>query len=161
MPLGRSGFFKTAVVLGSLVAFFVVFRMALLLYGAYTDRFLYDGFSMEYPRPSYYRRDRELRIRNLIVPIYIESVNSYRKFELDLSVITGNKYIKEYLDAHSHLVLNVLSSNIEPIDSEFMLGGEGKRVMAAKIKKELNALIKSLHIKGEIEEVYIHYMFAG
>ena len=155
------GFVRTALFAGGLVAFFLVCRMGLELYDNYVDYSSYGDYSLEYPRPPYYRRGNELRIRNIVVPVYVDSVNSYKKLELDLSVITGNKYIKEYLDAHSHLVLNILSSHMEPIDSEFLLTVEGKRVMADKIKQELNALIGRLRIEGQVEEVYIHYMFAG
>ena len=156
------GFFKTLLVIGGVVAFGLVGYMAHRLYDTYAERHLLDGhYSLDYPRPPYYGKGRVLRISNLVIPIYMDSVNSYRKVELDLSVVTGNKYIREYLDANSHLVLSVLSSNIEPIDAEFLLDKEGKRVMADKIKRELTKLLKSLRIKGVIEGVYIHYMFAG
>ena len=100
-----------------IVAFVPVGSIAHRLYDTYDERHLLDScYSLDYPRPPYYSKGRVLRISNLVIPIYMDSVNSYRKVELDLSVVTGNKYIREYLDANSHLVLSVLSSNIESID---------------------------------------------
>ena len=123
---------------------------------------VYDEYSLDNPRPSYYKREeRTLRISNVIIPIYIDSVNSYKKLEIEASVVSSNKYIKEFFYNNMHHVHDALNSNMEPVVPTFPLEGEGKQVLADKIKDELNKLITRLGIKGEIRFVYIHYMFAG
>ncbi len=124
---------------------------------------LYNKASLtENPRPSYYKQhERVFYMRNIVIPIYIESVNSYKKLEADVVVIPSNKYIKEYLAKNIHLINDALNSTLEPVIPTFPLTEEGKLVITNKIKREINNVIKSLQIKGNIQYVYLHYIFAG
>ena len=121
-----------------------------------------EDFLMKNPRSSYYKQyERFFYIRNIVVPIYIESVNSYKKLELDVVVLPSNKYIKEYFNKHPYLINNALNSTLELIIPTFPLTKEGKIVITDKIKREINNVIRSLQIKGDIQHVYVHYIFAG
>ena len=157
--IDRIGLVK--VLLSMAVPLLVALSFKIFLY--YQKHSLYEeDISMENPRPSYYKQqEKAFYIRNISIPIYIQSVNSYKKLETDVIVISSNKYIKEYLDRQTHLVNNALNSGLEPVIPTFPLTEEGKLVITNKIKKELNNLIKSLKIKGEVQHVYLYYIFAG
>ena len=119
-------------------------------------------YSKEYLPNSYENQnERSFHIRNIIIPVYIKSTNSYRKIEIDLITVASHRDTKEYLDDNYYLVNDALHSNFEPVVSNFPLTNEGKNIISEKVKLELNKLIKYLALPGEIQYVYIDYIFAG
>lgn len=114
------------------------------------------------PRPKYYKRnERELLVSNVVIPSYIEGTTSLKKLQVDFTVISSNRYIREYFYDNSHLVEDVFNSKIEPMLPGFPLGEEGKLILKDKIKDELNALLKRMKIEGEIDQVYISSLLAA
>lgn len=114
------------------------------------------------PRPKYYKRnERELLVSNVVIPSYIEGTTSLKKLQVDFTVVSSNRYIREYFYDNTHLVEDVFNSKIEPMLPGFSLGDEGKLILKEKIKDELNALLKRMKIKGEIDQVYISSLLAA
>lgn len=113
-------------------------------------------------RPGYYKQnEKQLILRNVVMPIYIESTTSHRKLQMDLTIVSSNRYIKEFFFEKPYHINNALNSTVEPIIPTFPLQKEGKDIIKAKVKKEINKLIKDLKIKGEVKEIYIHSIIAG
>lgn len=114
------------------------------------------------PRPKYYKRnERELLVANVVIPSYIEGTTALKKLQVDFTVISSNRYIREYFFDNTHLVEDVFNSKIEPMLPGFPLGDEGKLILKEKIKDELNALLKRMKIEGKIDQVYISSLLAA
>lgn len=115
-------------------------------------------------RPDYYKKqERELRVRNVSLPIYTSgrAPASGKKLLIDFTFVSSNRYIKEYFFENSHLLKDKLNTSIEQILPDFPLEDDGKRVIKEKIKKEMQVLLDDLKIEGSIEEVYIHSIMTG
>ncbi|GAB4016100.1 MAG: hypothetical protein Fur0010_15680 [Bdellovibrio sp.] len=111
---------------------------------------------IEIERPKYYKLDEKaLSVTNIVLPTYLESTGTIKKLVIDFTFITSNRYIKAYFWDNPHIVNDRLNTMIEPIAVEFPLEDEGKDIIKDKIKREMNILLKELHIEGQIQEVYI------
>ncbi len=119
-----------------------------------------DGTSR---RPAYFRRtDKEFLVRNFIFPVHLVNTGGMKVLNLDFTVKASNKYIRAYLWENPYLITNKLHSTIETMSIEFPVESqEGKQIIKDKIKVELNALLKELEIKGEIDEINIHSMLGA
>jgi hypothetical protein len=107
-------------------------------------------------RPDYYKRDeRAFEVSEVVLPAYVESHGSMQTIILDFVFVPSNKYIKAYFNKNSFMVLDRLNTKVEPMAINFPLQEEGKQIIREKVKKEMNALLKELHIEGEIEAVHI------
>jgi len=113
-------------------------------------------------RKDYYKlEEKKFKINHVTMPVYIESVNTYKSLSIDFTFISSNRYIKSYFERNRHLIKDRLNSTIQPVIPAFPLEEEGKNIIKDKIQKELNILIKEMNIKGEIKEVYINSILAG
>jgi hypothetical protein len=115
-------------------------------------------------RTSYFKREKkQFTIRDIDLPIYVESVNSIKMLTLDFTIEGDNKYIAAFFKGsrNENLIKNQLIGSVHPIVPTFPLGEEGKRILKHKLKKEMNALIKKLDIKGYISNVYINNILAN
>lgn len=113
-------------------------------------------------RPAYFKKgEKQFKITNIVLPSDLQNDGPLKKLVIDFTFESSNKYIKQYLWRNPHLIQDALNSKIEPIAIGFPLTNEGKAVVKEKIKKEMNALLEKLHIKGKIKEVYIHSLIAG
>lgn len=118
--------------------------------------------SNEHARPEYYKMDeRFIKILNIDVPVYVENVNSLRSVRLDFVMLPSNRYIREYLYEHEYLVQDRINVMIEPVIPELPLSDEGRTIIREKLQYEVNQLLKSIHIKGSIDEVYIDSILAN
>ncbi len=114
-------------------------------------------------RPAYYKKnEKQFLMRNIIVPIsFINSKKEIKKVDINVSLTSSNRYIKEFFFEHPYYIHDRINQSIAPIYGEFILKKEGKEIIKEKIKEELNRLIKELKIAGTIEEVYIDSIVAG
>ncbi len=115
-------------------------------------------------RPEYYKKqERELRVRNVSIPIYTggRTPASGKKLLIDFTFVSSNRYIKEYFFENGHLLKDKLNTSIEQILPDFPLQDDGKRVIKEKIKKEMQVLLDDLKIEGSIQEIYIHSIMTG
>jgi hypothetical protein len=112
-------------------------------------------------RPGYHKKqERTFIVYDIVLPAYFEK-NKISKLVIDFSIESSNKYIKAFFLENPHYVNDVLNSKIEPISVDFPLEQEGKIIVKDKIRDELNILLKSLKIEGEITEVNIHKIVGG
>lgn len=113
-------------------------------------------------RPAYFKsKEKQFKVTNIVLPAYTTQGGAVRKLVIDFTFESSNKYIKNFLWENPHLIQDTLNSKIEPITITFPLEKEGKNIVKEKIIKEMNERLKSLKIKGEIKNVYIHSMIAG
>ena len=115
-------------------------------------------------RPVYFKREKkQFTIRDINLPIYVESINAIRMLTLDFTIEGNNRYIAAYFKTgrNEDLIKNQLVKSVEPIIPTFPLNEEGKRILKNKLTKEMNILIKSLDIKGKISKVYIDNILAN
>jgi hypothetical protein len=115
-------------------------------------------------RPVYFKREKkQFTIRDINLPIYVESINAIRMLTLDFTIEGNNRYIAAYFKTgrNEDLIKNQLVKGVEPIIPTFPLNEEGKRILKNKLTQEMNVLIKSLDIKGKISKVYIDNILAN
>lgn len=117
-------------------------------------------------RPAYYKRaEKQFKVTNVTLPAVTKDISTggkkIRKLVIDFTFESSNKYIKQYLWSRPYLIQDTLNSNIEPISIDFPLKTEGKVIVKEKIKKEMNALLKGLQIKGKIKNIYIASMIGA
>jgi len=115
-------------------------------------------------RTAYFKREKkQFTIRDIDLPIYVESVNAIRMLTLDFTIEGDNKYIAAFFKGsqNENLIKNQLIGSVHPIIPTFPLGEEGKRILKHKLKQEMNILIKKLDIKGHISNVYINNILAN
>jgi flagellar basal body-associated protein FliL len=112
-------------------------------------------------RPEYYKlTERTHTILNVTLPIYLGSVNDYKQVQIDYTIVTFNRYSRKFIYDHDVLVKDRLLTELEAIDPSFTFEDEGKRVLGDRIKIILNDLLLDYHVKGTIEDVYVHTMLA-
>lgn len=114
-------------------------------------------------RPKYFKREeKQMMLRNIIIPLNVQTKNDgIKRVDLDLTLISSNKYIKEFFFQNPFYIHDRLNSTIVPIWGKFAIEEEGKTLLKNKIKLEINLLIKDLKIKGSIKEIYINAIIAG
>jgi hypothetical protein len=113
-------------------------------------------------RPSYYKIDeKKLRVRNVTIPVYVESITAMKSLVFDITIESTNKYIREYFFENIYLMHDRLNSSLEPVIPTFPMEKEGLEIIRTKVQHELNSLIENLKIKGHVEKVYIHSVIAG
>jgi len=113
-------------------------------------------------RPDYYKDNEKIfLVRNITIPVYLESVSSekkhsMRKLKIDIVLLCSNKYIKAFFWEKPFYIHDKINVDLEPISIDFPLKEEGKKIIRKKIKQLSNELLKELHIKGSIKEVYLN-----
>jgi len=113
-------------------------------------------------RPAYFKRvEKQFKVSNVVLPFYVSSGDPLKKLVIDFTFESSNKYIKEYLWQNPHLIHDTLNSQVEPLSVTFPLENEGKVIVKEKIRKEINVMLKSHKIKGEITQIYIHSIIGG
>lgn len=114
------------------------------------------------PRPVYFNlAERFVKLINIHFPIYFDSIQDFRSMQMDVTLITSNRYIREYIDQNEYLFQDRLNVHLEPVVPDFPLNDEGRTIIREKIKYEVNTLLEHLEIKGEIEEVLIDYILGA
>ena len=95
-------------------------------------------------------------------PVYLGKNNRLRNLDLDFTITSSNRYIREYLFENQYRIHDALSTAALPILPDFPVNKEeGKIIMRTKILEELENLRKTLGMKGKIEDVKIHSMLAN
>ncbi|MDA9189775.1 flagellar basal body-associated FliL family protein [bacterium] len=118
--------------------------------------------SLDSGRSEYSKsQEKQLRIRNIALPIYIESKNNKRPIKVDITLETSNRYTRKYFYDNFEFIHDYLNTQLLPTIPKFILEAEGKAVLKEKIRTELNKLIKERGIKGEIKEVHFHHLLAS
>lgn len=115
---------------------------------------------VEFNRPEYYKKDdRTYTLIEVKMPLYIESIHDIRTITLDITITTSTRFAKKYLEFNGEKVRDHLVMNVEPILSSFPLNDpEGKRVINAKVRDELNLFLIGENVEGEVDEVRLTYI---
>ncbi len=107
-------------------------------------------------RPKYYKQlDRQLQVTNVSMPVFVESFSSMRALYMDFTIQTSNRFVRNFLQKHDHLIQDQLTTSVEPTVPDFPLTDEGKTIVKDKIQKEVNKVIKTYKIEGEVEQVFL------
>ena len=118
--------------------------------------------SIEKKRPKYHKaEEKQFKIYNIALPIYVDSGKNKRPLKLDLVIETSNKYTRQYFDENYEYVHDHLNTKFLPTIPSFILEKEGKEVLKEKIKAELNILIKERGMKGEIKSIYFSHLLSS
>jgi len=115
-------------------------------------------------RESYFRRilpALQVDIFEVTMPIYVGSVNSVRTLLLDITLVTSNRFTRQFIDDNTGLVKDRLNNNMHPIIPDFPLTKEGKTIIREKVIFEINELLKEKKIEGEIKDVYFQMIIVA
>lgn len=112
-------------------------------------------------RPHYYKLpEKSYTLLNVQLPIYVGGSNDLKGVLVDFTIISSNRYIRQFFLGRETLVQDRLNSYMEPIETKFLFDDEGKRIIKEKIQYELNLLLKENDVAGEVDEVHVHSMLA-
>ena len=103
---------------------------------------------------------KTIRVLNVKVPIYRESVREVRSITVDFTVRTSTRFAKQYLEYYENQVKDYFFTSVEPVISTFQVQEEGKEVLKEKIALELNAFLVKNKVEGKVEEVAISFLVA-
>lgn len=113
-------------------------------------------------KPEYQAYDkRTLKVFNVKVPIFQESISAIRSVTIDFTVRTDTRFAKQYLEEYEYKLKDYFFLTVEPVVSEFPLEEEGKSILKDKIQRELNSFLKAHNVEGEVLEVKIIFIIAS
>ncbi|MFT6630475.1 MAG: flagellar basal body-associated protein FliL [Bacteriovoracaceae bacterium] len=114
----------------------------------------------EYDYKPDYRlyEQKTIKILNMKVPIFSESVEKINSITVDFSLRTSTRFAKYYLIQYEYKLKDYFFTTVEPVVSDFPMQTEGKEVLKEKIRDEINNFLYENHVEGEVEEVNILYM---
>ncbi len=105
-------------------------------------------------RPEYLKYPaRTMKVFNVKVPIYVESVQSVRSVTVDFSLRTDTRFARMYLEEYEYKLKDYFFMTTEPMISSFPLEEEGKMVLKDKIRDELNIFLKENKVEGHVLDV--------
>ena len=115
------------------------------------------------PRPSYVGLERKHGyIASLHIPVYFhKNKKRIRAMQVEFIFETSNRYIKKYLKNHEYEVRDRILTNLEPVDPQFIFTEEGQDIIKFKVLDEINEVVRSKKIRGQIERVSIHHIIAS
>jgi hypothetical protein len=103
---------------------------------------------------------RTIKILNLKVPVFRESVKDIRSVTVDFTVRTDTRFAKQYLAHYENQLRDYFFTNVEPVVSSFPIEEEGKLVFKEKITDDLNNFLKENNVEGSVEEVGVSFIVA-
>lgn len=105
-------------------------------------------------RPNYLKYPaRTMKVFNVKVPIYVESVKSVRSVTVDFSVRTDTRFARMFLEEYEYKLKDHFFMTTEPMMSSFPLEEEGKLVLKEKIQDELNLFLEENKVEGHVLDV--------
>ncbi len=135
-----------------------------------TNQILLNEFSSRAPasvqeyayKPEYKDfQKRTIKVLNVKIPIYRESVKDIRSITVDFTVRTNTRFAKQYLEHYENQLRDYFFTNVEPVISSFPIEEEGKLVFKEKITNDLNRFLKENRVEGVVEEVGFTFMVAN
>ena len=114
-------------------------------------------------RPPYLGNERrQTQMSNFQIPIYYkDKSNIVNSIQMEFVLETSNRYLKQYIESNDHEIRDRLHTTLSPMDPQFIKTDEGRDVIKAKIRYEVNKLIKEKNIKGKIQRVSINGILSG
>jgi flagellar basal body-associated protein FliL len=113
----------------------------------------------DYKRPYYYKQLKKHSLfSNLKLPVYYKSKKNVTSLTIDFNIITNYRATLQQIEKHHIKIRDHLLMNVEPVQAEFPLETEGRDILKAKIKFEINQYLKHKGIEGQVQEVQIMYV---
>lgn len=110
-------------------------------------------------RPDYrLYNQKTLKILNVKVPIFVESVGEVDSITIDFSLRLSTRFSRHYLVEYEYKLKDYFFTGVEPVISDFPMQEEGKQVLKEKIEEEINNFLYDNNVEGFVEEVNILYM---
>ncbi|MBC75591.1 MAG: hypothetical protein CME64_06205 [Halobacteriovoraceae bacterium] len=110
-------------------------------------------------RPDYLKYEkRTLKVFNVKVPIFVESLKAVSSVTVDFTVRTDTRFAKTYLQEYEYKLIDHFFMTTQPVISSFPLQHEGKSILKQKIKDELNIFLDKNNVEGDVKEVEIIFI---
>lgn len=113
-------------------------------------------------RPEYLKyKKRTLKVFNVKIPVYVESVKSIQSVTVDFTVRTETRFARQFLEEYEYKLKDYFFMTTEPMTSTFPLEEEGKMILKDKIKDELNIFLDEEKVEGEVLDVDIIFIIGS
>ena len=113
-------------------------------------------------RPDYLKfQKRTLKVFNVRIPIYVDSVKAVRSVTVDFTVRTDTRFARQFLEEYEYKLKDYFFMTTEPMISTFPLEDEGKDVLKDKIQDELNIFLENEKVEGKVLEVDIIFIIGS
>ena len=113
-------------------------------------------------RPEYRLYEQKtIYIRNVKLPVFVESIGEIDSITIDFSVRTSTRFARYFLEEYEYKLKDYFFTGMEPIISDFPIEQEGKSIVKEVIIQEINLFLKDNHVEGEVEEVNILYLIGS
>lgn len=113
-------------------------------------------------RPEYHKmKERMHQALNVSMPIFVTQVNQLKTAEMDLTILSSNRTVTQYIKDNEKYVFDRLNTYMEPIDPDFTYDDEGKNILQFKIREELNLMleeretIEAKNLGGRVQQIWI------
>ena len=112
--------------------------------------------------PDYYNfQQKKVRMNEVKFPLFINGPKRMKHLNLDLTVEFSNRTSQMYFLKNRIIFQDHLQLTLEPMDPQFSLSDEGKNIQRQKIKYEIDSVLKSREIAGEVQAVHIEYLLVN
>ncbi len=157
-PYGLWAILSLTIILGSFGVYFSANKI-------YQKEYPYRKIAsvQEYDdRPEYRMYEQKtIHIRNVKLPIFVESLGEINSITIDFSVRTSTRFARYFLEEYEYKLKDYFFTGMEPIISDFPIEHEGKDVVKEVIIQEINLFLEDNHVEGEVEEVNILYLIGS
>ncbi|MDH4467579.1 MAG: hypothetical protein QE271_05930 [Bacteriovoracaceae bacterium] len=112
--------------------------------------------------PDYYNfREKKIRMNEVKFPLFMNGPRRMKHLNLDLTVEFNNRTAQMYFLNNRIIFQDHLQLTLEPMDPQFSLTDEGKNIQREKIKYEIDQVLKTREIAGEVKAVHIEYLLVN
>lgn len=116
----------------------------------------------KYDRPVYYKKDaRHFLVSNIRIPVHFSEINELRTVDIDFNATLSNRQSRKFLEKYEFQLRDYLILNVEPSVASFPLEDEGREILKAKIRNEIDNFLKERQVEGFVEEIKMTYILAN
>ncbi|MBF0312813.1 MAG: flagellar basal body-associated FliL family protein [Oligoflexia bacterium] len=109
--------------------------------------------------PDYHHK--ELKTTMLIrieLPVYEEHRFNSKTVQIEFVVETSNQVVMLYIKNFQYAVIDHVITNLAPMIHTLPYDDEGKKVIADKLRTEIDIFLEKKQVRGHIDQVYIDKM---
>jgi hypothetical protein len=112
--------------------------------------------------PDYYNfREKKVRMNEVRFPLFVNGPRRMKHLNLDLTIEFTNRTSQMYFLQNRVIFQDHLQLTLSPMDPQFSLTDEGKNIQREKIKHEIDNVLKTREIAGEVKAVHIEYLLVN
>ena len=104
--------------------------------------------------------DKQILTEAVKLPVLVKS-KRIPSLELSFVAEASNHFILNFFKKYEYRIKDHLYTTIAPTIPNFIFTEEGKKVIADKIRDEINFLLKQYKIRGRVKAVYIIEIIIG